>query len=207
MLVCETTSSTSIAYFFSLTKSRCGMPAPRLRTRVCGVTSSVVPQGYRLESVRLSRRGATPFATDRGRRIFRHHDWTGPFIRWHFSCELCSPTNVPHFFAGLHGTLRPGIVSFHSQWSFPSSAVFPAATTQYLALTLSDPLGPVVPHRRCDLPALITGCIKRVAYNPQPELHWRRRSGQPFTGRPICVKEAHGKQCLEPAEGFDPPTC
>lgn len=87
--------------------------------------------------VRFPRRGATPLATYRAATVFRPR-WRA---RYH----------VPY--TGLHGTLRPGQVSFHGQQSFPLS----------IQDIVPSPLGPVVPHERCDLPARIVGCFARVA--------------------------------------------
>lgn len=71
------------------------------------------------------------------------------------------------------------IVSFHSQPSFRLSTTIP---TTY---SCPSPLGPVVPHERCDLPSVISRMHRAVAYNPKPELHWSRGPGQTFTGCPI----------------------
>lgn len=92
---------------------------------------------YRFDSVRLPRRGATPICDISCCHIFRPR-WRA---RYH----------VPY--TGLHGTLRPGQVSFHGQQSFPLS----------MQDIVPSPLGPVVPHERCDLPARIVGCFARVA--------------------------------------------
>lgn len=137
------------------------------------VACTRMSQCYRFESGRLSRRGATPI------------------------CGISHCHNQPAMAGPLYHHSSPTNVLIHRYSVFPQSAVFPAVSypvgravfpaVNFKPCFNRPSLTWVVPHGRCDLPAMISWLHRAVAYNLQPELHWSRCTGRAFTERPIYV--------------------